>query len=470
MKSKLDKLRKFTASKGFLIAVSIVCGIVAWLFVLDSHNPNIERTITVEMVRENAEDPAKNNLTLVSELEHMTAEIKISGRETIINNITPADLYIAADFSEVKGAGTSYIKIDAPKCEKLGVKIADYYPKEIAVTYDTRMEVNLPVNVNFDKGLLKEGYELVNITVEPDSIPLNNFASAVENLDYVSVDLADNIVAGSIDSDKTLRFIGRIISNTGNDVTANFESQAITVKLDVAKRVPVRFSWTVEPAADYYVTKEPSANMTTVLVDGNNADLAGLEVIDLGAQTFENVSENILKRYNLGNYLPGSLHSLEASEAVVSAEVSKLAEKTFEIKNISFFGLNESKYEYSFKYFIYDTETLDYREVIYPSVTIKGKPEDLEKVTAAGLLKPTVELPEAVGEFRKIPIAVELPENVLLSTETECFVDVRITEIPEPETPTPPPTDVPTEEPTSEPTEISTEEPTDTPSAEPTEN
>ena len=149
MTKKINKffeaVKKISSGKGFLITFSIVCGIVAWLFVLDAKNPVTERTIAVELEFLNFEEPAENNLTLVSELGVISANIKISGREDIVNNVIPSDLSLKVDFSKVKEKGTSYITVDAPECEKIGVKVLDYYPKEIAVTSPPVFVIKRPI-------------------------------------------------------------------------------------------------------------------------------------------------------------------------------------------------------------------------------------------------------------------------------------------------------------------------------------
>lgn len=178
MPANLKKLKRITESKTFLVLFSVVCGVVAWLFVLDTNNPVIEKTVSVEMEFINFNEPAQKNLTLVSDLGIVSADIKISGREDIVNNVMPSDLSLKVDFSQVKDKGTAYIDVDKPSCDKLGVKIEDYYPKEIAVTYDTQLEMYLPVKTDFEASLLKSGYEILSMVTEPDNIPVSRFCFA----------------------------------------------------------------------------------------------------------------------------------------------------------------------------------------------------------------------------------------------------------------------------------------------------
>ncbi len=457
MKHKFEKLKDFTSSKAFLVIFSIACGIVAWLFVLDNNNPEIERTITVEPQFINFEEPAKKDLTLVSDLGVLAAEIKISGREDIVNNVTPADLTLSVDFSQIEKTGASYIRIDSPKCDKLGVKIEDYYPKEIAVTYDTRMEIYLPVRVDFSNALLKSGYEIISVTSEPDNVPISGFASVIENLEYISVDLSRSIVDGSVSGDKTLRLIGRFISNTGNDVTANHETEKISVQLDVAKRVPIKYSITGEPKDDFYFVTS-GLDFGSVLVDGNNSDLAQLNEINLGYVNIADSSESMTFEFNVNDYLPDSLRAVETSKVSLDVEIAQYATKSFLVSpdEISYSGRYDDSYVYSINF---NQRIIDEDGAI--SITVKGKSEDVEKVTLSSL-KPTLSLAEDVGDYRMQPVELTLPENVELVNEGEYWANINIRPIPTPE-PTLAPTEAPTEAPptSSEVPAIPSPEPTD---------
>lgn len=464
MAKKFEKLKKITEKKSFLVLFSILCGVVAWLFVLDTDNPVIERTISVEMEFVNFSEPAQKNLTLVSDLGVVSADIKISGREDLINNVIPSDLALTVDFSKVTEKGVSYITVDRPSCSKLGVKIEDYYPKEIAVTYDTKMEMYLPVKVDFQEALLKQGYEIVSYTAEPDSVPTSGFASAIENLEYIRVDLTENVVDGSVDGDKTLSFIGRYITTAGQDVTANFGTQIITVKLDVARRIPIRYRIVGELAGDFYLEGD-AASQTTVLVDGNNSELAEITEIDLGDIDISNLTETTTWNFNLNDYLQGSLFISGNALVSVRAEIASLEVREFVLnpEDISQTGRNNELYRYSI---LFDDSILDRDGNIV--VRVKGKAADLAELKLS-TLRPTLDLSGKEGIYRMQSLTFDVPEGVTLLGEY--LADIEITLIqpdtPVPESPNPDATENPEETPGESPKE--TEDPQSTEPPEPSE-
>ena len=456
-----ETVKKISSGKGFLITFSIVCGIVAWLFVLDAENPVTERTIAVELEFVNFDEPAENNLTLVSELGVISANIKISGREDIVNNVIPSDLSLKVDFSKVKEKGTSYITVDAPECEKIGVKVLDYYPKEIAVSYDAKAEIYLPVKVDFDKELLKSGYEIVSVIAEPDQVPISDFESAIENLEYISVDVSENGAGGGVDGDKTLRFIGRFITKTGGDVTANFDTQNITVQIDVAKRVPIKYTIEGAPAEDHYFT-EAGSSETTVLIDGTNKELAEVESIDLGVINIDGAEKDVSRDYKLSDYLTGTVYSVGVQSVNVTAKISKFETKEYVLSpaSISYPGKNDALYDYDIDFSQSDTDSAG--NII---VKVKGRADALAEVSLSSL-RPTLDLTDKFGTFNMLPVDFTLPEGVTLIGEYLADVEVATKATPTP-APTAEPTPEVTEEPTTDDPETGTpdvEEPTETPS------
>ena len=160
MSKFLTKAKSILSRRFVLIILSVLMAIVVWLLVMDATNPVTEMTVSVDVVFENFSMPAQRQLSLVSELGVVNAEVKVSGRQSLINKLLPSDITVKADFSKIKDTGSTYLTVDPPVCSKMGIKIVDYYPKEFAVSYDRKMEMYLPVRLNYSDGILKNGYEI----------------------------------------------------------------------------------------------------------------------------------------------------------------------------------------------------------------------------------------------------------------------------------------------------------------------
>ncbi len=467
MKPIAEKLQKILDSKALWIVISIVCAIIAWMVVMDTTNPNVEKTFSVRIDYENKNAPAGSGLTMVDDIGNVVAEIKVTGREKLLNKVSPADFKISVDFSEVEGPGMTDLSVSAPECEKMGVKIVDYSPRKLNVTYDEKIEIYLPIKTSYTDDIFKDGYKCILVSTEPATVPMSGFSGDLADLDYVSVDLSDQVTDGSVDGDKIIPLIGHFITKTGADVTANYPTERVTVKLSVGKTVPVVYTVTGEPGDDCYFEKA-DVNIGEVVVtatpDGSAQELASLKEINVGTVDISGKKAGFEKKVNLSELLGDHFEIVsESDEVVVSVIISRLETKKFTISldSISKKGYNETLYDYEVSY---DKSPLSGNNII---VTLKGKASDLSQITATSL-RPTLEYPDMTGVYPGVAIDFAIPENITLVGEyvADVIVSEKIAE-PEPtEDDNPDETDTPgdneTENPASTP-EPSTPQPTEEP-------
>lgn len=382
------KFRSFLKSKTFYIIISALLGIMTWLLVLNYTNPTEKRSLDIPLDILNVNSPTALGLSDRGSAIPDRITIKASGRSDIIGNLSTADLYACVDFAEITKAGTTTLKIKEPECNRLGITIEDYYPKTIDIMYDKISRKNVDVVVEYDNSLLAENFEMLSVKAEPSSVQISGFESDIADIECIKIKLNESFAAGSIDSDKTRSFIGHYYLKNGEEVTNNFEMKNITVKIEVAKRVPLTYSVSGEPNVDYYLGKT-SITSKDVLLCGSADALRNISEIALGTVDISGAVGNIIKSFNVNSYLPVGVTSYQNSDVSVSAEVLK-----YEIKNItvdmlnavSTPGKNLREYTYEFSETKFD-------------VKIKGKAADLSNITVSSL-KPEINLMDkGVGEY-----------------------------------------------------------------------
>ena len=428
--AKLDRILK---SKSFYVVVSVLLGIVSWLLVLNYTNPNETRSLEIPLTILNPNAPSSYGLSNRTSSYPENITVKASGRSDIIGNLTVSDLYAAVDFSEIPEPGTATLQVSEPECARLGIKIEDYYPKTIDFTFDQLTQRNVDVVVEYDNSLLREGYEI----------------------------LSDSLAEDSIDSDRTGSFIGRYFLTNGEDVTARYDTEKVTVKIEVGKRVPVSYQVTGTPHDDYYLN-EDAIEPETLLLRGTAAELRNINEIQVGNIDITGASENVVRTFAVSDYLPEGITAYRTTEIMVTAEILRYEVKSFSVdvnSSISTPGKDTASYVYEF-----NPEQF--------SIRVKGKASDLNTLSAASLGL-TLDLTGlGVGEYRipleftsidseKFTVIGEYVYSVTISANTTPTPDITAT--PEPPTPTPEPPS-PTEEPSPEPTV--SQEPAETPAAE----
>ncbi|MBE7057628.1 MAG: hypothetical protein E7387_00805 [Ruminococcaceae bacterium] len=423
------KLRNFLKSKTFYIIVSALLGVMTWLLVLNYTNPTEKRSLDIPLNVLNGNAPAALGLSERDSSVPDKITIKASGRSDIIGNLTAADLYAFVDFAEIDKAGTTTLKIDEPECKRLGIKIEDYYPKKVDVMYDKMSHVNVDVIVDYDNSLLAENFEILSVKAEPSTVQISGFESDIADIDCIKVKLNESLAAGSIDSDRIGSYLGHYYLKSGEEVTADYEKEKISVQIEVAKRVPLKFSVSGEPHNDYYLGKT-SINSNTVLLRGASSALRNINEIDLGSIDVSGATGNVIKNFNIESYLPAGIATYQTAEVSVSAEILK-----YEIKNItvnmsdsvSTPGKNPREYTYEFSKNQFD-------------VKIKGKAADLANLSVSSL-GPEIDLTDkGVGEYI-LPLEFTAIDNAKYTVigDYTCSVKIadKIEETPAPSTPSP---------------------------------
>lgn len=422
------KLKKFLKSKTFYVIISVLLGIMTWLLVLNYTNPTEKRSLDIPLHILNKNNPASLGLSDRGSSVPATITIKASGRSDIIGNLTASDLYASVDFAKIKKAGAVTLKINKPECKRLGVTIEDYYPKTIDVMYDKLSSTNVDVIVDYDSNLLAENFEILSITSEPSSVQISGFESDIAEIDCIKVKLNESLAAGSIDSNKTRSCIGHYYLKSGDEVTSNYETEKITVKIEVAKRVPVVYSVTGIPNEDYYLSKT-GITSDTVLLCGSATDLRNINKIELGKVDVSGASSNIIKNFDIAAYLPAGITSYQTSNVSVSAEILKYETKSFAVDiatSVSTPGKNPREFTYEFSVNTFN-------------VTVKGKEADLAKLSVSSLA-PEIDLTDkGVGEYI-VPLdfrGVDTTKYTIIGDYT-CFVTIeeKIENTPTPGVPT----------------------------------
>ncbi len=421
--AKLDRILK---SKSFYVIISVLLGIITWLLVQNYTNPTETRTLEIPLTILNPNSPSSLELSDQTPSFPETVTVKASGRSEIIGNLSVSDFYTAVDFADIVSPGKTTLEVSRPTCSRLGVRISDYYPKTVDMNFDKVTQRNVEVVVENDNSLLREGYEFISVTPEPGTVQISGFASEINEIECIRVRLSDVLAEGSIDSDRTGSYIGRYILSSGEDVTANYSTEKITVKIQVAKRVPVAYELTGNPHDDFYVN-EDSVSPETVMLRGDWAAIRNIDQINVGKVDITGASQSVTADFGLSDLLPAGVTSYDASHITVSAVISEYEVRSVNVNvnsSISTPGKNTALYVYTFS-----PEGF--------SVRVKGKAEDLDRISASSL-GATLDLTDlGVGEYR-IPLEFTGTDSTKFTVIGEYVYTVNISLPLIDETPAPP--------------------------------
>ncbi|HEY8420270.1 MAG TPA: CdaR family protein [Thermoclostridium sp.] len=422
--NKKISLNKFLEKDSVLKVISVLIGILIWFIVLDHQNPLSERTISIPL-RSNSQVLDASNIRLVSSTIPTNVDVVIKGRKQRLDKVTANDFEAFLDFSEIQDTGTTELMINLPKYTgDQDIIVADVNPKVVKVKLENIIRKEFPINVKW-VGELPEGYEVVNVKLNPNTVILQDLESVMNSVESVAVSVDTEQILKGDSINKRIE----VYNNSGKIISSLDGSVQISVGYNIAKTVPISTTLTGEPKNDYYV-QDYTISQNTVKIMGSYDVLKDIEYIEAEQLSVENVNESFQKDLNL--ILPENVQ-LYNSPGFVTAQVNihKYSHRIITIpkSSITIFGGDV-------------TGQTNYR-ILEDEITfsVKGPAEILDTLDVKSI-KGFVDVSNTAEGVQLVIVRVSLPSGIYM--EGEAFVNIQA----EPViiSPTPSPTPVPDNE------------------------
>jgi len=406
--------------------ISVLIGILIWFVVLDQQNPMSERTLSIPL-RTNKELLAAKNISLVSSTIPDTVNVVIKGRKQRLEKVSVSDFQAFLDFSGIESTEQTSMNISIPQYNgDQDIIISDVYPKSVKMSLEKIIRKEFPINIRWS-GSFPEGYEAVNLKLDPDTVFLQDLESTINSIENVAVTIEREqlIKGGSINRrievyDKDDKIIPSLDGSFQTNISFN-----------IAKTVPVATTVTGKPKENFYV-KDYKLSHNTVQIIGNYDVIKDINVINAEQLDVDGVESSFNRELELK--IPENVQ-LYNSSSVISAQVNieRYSYKTVKIpkSSITIFGGDVTG---KVKYRISEEEI---------SFVIKGPGEILNTVdskTIKGFVNVS-ELSEGKGTFDvqvSLPSGIYIDGGVIVTVEAEIAVLTEETEESEP-TPSPSP-------------------------------
>lgn len=390
MNKLIDKLFE----KDVVVRVfSVLIAILIWFLVMDSDNPFEERTISVPLSN-NLDVLESNNLKVVNSNIPITIDVRIKGRRQRISKVTPNEFKALVDLSSITDSGLQSVRIKPPQYTgNQDIIISGFSPATVTMRIERIVGKQYPVVVEYSN--LPEGYEVVNLTVDPKTIPLEDIEGTISKVSKVGV----QINLANLKSTKELVIRASVVDTEGKALR-QFESKyPVLISFDLAKTLPVVTGTKGSPKEGYYF-KEIRLSSSTTRVVGSRELLDNLskitaEPIDISgkSETFETELKLILPKDS----------SLVKEDGAIKAEVvlDKLATRDLAIpaSQITIYDSDTS----GAKTYSIDQNTIP--------ITVKGKPDQLQTLRAADI-RATISVKGLGAGEHTVPLVVFLPGGI----------------------------------------------------------
>lgn len=322
------------------LMLSLLLAFALWFYVVSVESPIYEKTFSLVPVTV-TQAQGEGALSVYSGA-NAAVEITVSGRRSVLNQLTVEDFDITADVSNYTAAGRYDVPLifGVPDGTTKVSSNIDY----ISVYLDNRISVSVPVTVKFTEYTLDEGYEIAEAALEKsaETVVVTGPKSILDTV--VSAQLTAEL--GHATATKKLSGKVELVDAEGEVIENPYITTDIT---DVTVRVPIYLTREVPLAVEYKyglfngdnarVTLTPAA----VTVKGEVELVSELERIVVTTLDEKLAQEG---RTTVAFTAPAEITVLEGTESVeIGLSISGLVTKTVAVSNIKI--KNPSGYSYS---------------------------------------------------------------------------------------------------------------------------
>ncbi|HEX2944536.1 MAG TPA: CdaR family protein [Clostridia bacterium] len=389
--------------------ISVLLAIFFWVYVSNLNNPFVSQTFyNIPITIENPNYPEQNGFTIKNSLRTYV-DITIRGRQDAVSKVRATDFQVTLDFSQIKSVSDKKLKLSEPICTQKDVVIESYNPQYIDIQLDRNKSSVFPVDLK-PNITMKEGYVLVGTTVTPDPMPINGEESLIDTIGTVkaSFDIKD------LDRDATKQAQCIVYDKNGKEIKSLSNVFKVTVKLEVAKQIPVSLVTRGRLASDYVETLRV-IDPVNVLVTGPVDTLANMKDIKTEQVDIDKLSSNLTTKASL--VLPEGVKLVSPTKDItVNISVEKLITKDITLTNSEISILNAN-----------NDGTLVYK--ISPESVLlqfKGRQSDLQAI-GTDMLRPAVDVSSLMEGTHRLPLNISLPSQAKLVKPVE--IEVRIEKV-----------------------------------------
>lgn len=422
MKRSIDK---FFEKDLVLKILSILIGVLIWFIVLDQQNPLSERTLSIPL-RTNKEVLADSNISLVSSNIPATVDIVIKGRHQRLEKVLSNDFQAFLDFSTIEGTNTSELILALPQYTgSQDIIISDIKPKTVKIKLESIIRKELPINIRWT-GTLQDGYEAVNVKLNPNTVILQELESVMNSVKSVIVTLEKEQILKEGSINKRIE-----VYNDSDKIVSSLDgSVQVNIVYDLVKNIPVSTTVTGKPNKDYYL-KDYTLSRNSVQIIGDYGLIK--EIAHIVAEPLDIDKSEAPFQRNLKLQLPDSVQLYKDSDTITAqVNIEKYSSKMISIpkSSITIFGGDVSG---KIKYRIMEDEI---------AFSIKGPAEILDSVDSKSIkgyvnVSESNEGTEAVEVQMSMPSGIYIDQTVNVTIETWAVepkavdADITPTHIPE---------------------------------------
>ena len=401
----------FTKDIGWKL-LSLAIAVALWFMVINTENPLETRSYTASVQIQNEESLFERGYVVVNEDEINSTRVmvRLRGQRLALDTLSQSNTKVQAivDLSNViysyNGEPVSVpVNIVIPSVVNNSFEILSKSVQSVTVDIQPYINKDFTVKpvVNYSD---ESSGELINAVTSPSTITAYGAKSVINSIAEVRA----SVTPDTLKNDMVMTASPTAYDAEGNVVNnVTFSSSELSVKIsmDDMKSVRIAVDTTGRPAEDYQVTGL-YLSPETIDVAGSEEALSGISVIRLPDIDIAGMDSNIIKTFDIGDYLPDGVRIVGGTDTVTATVTLERNEE----KNI-----------------VIPADSITDNGTTPEGLTAHIESEDIE-ITVSGPAG-KLELVDGVnayvdlsgyeaGTYEDVPVVIELPDDVSLTSET----------------------------------------------------
>ena len=395
--------------------ISVLVAFIFWLYVANISNPFTTKIIYNVPVKIENESYLKENGYTINNTVGNSIDITIRGRKDAVDKIRTSDFETSVDFSQIQSVNDNKLIISEPVCTQKDVTIDSYSPTVINVQLTRNKSGTF--NVELEKNItMKPGYVLLKTTMSPESLPIYGEEFTIDSVGSIKAVLE----VKDLDRDTSKVVQCKAYNKDGKELSGLSNDLKVTVKLEVAKEVPISLV-TSGRLADDYVETLRIIEPVKALITGKVETLADISSIKTEPVEIDTIAGNFTASVPL--VVPEGVKLVNTpNEITVNINVEKLVLREINLikDDISILNaVNDGSLQYEIK-----TDAM--------MLQFKGRQADVNAIKIDNL-KPAVDVAGLAEGTHRLLLNISASTQVKLMQKI--YVEVVISKTVEPSDP-----------------------------------
>ena len=313
----------FTKDIGWKL-LSLAIAVALWFMVINTENPLETRSYTASVQIQNEESLFERGYVVVNEDEINSTRVmvRLRGQRLALDTLSQSNTKVQAivDLSNViysyNGEPVSVpVNIVIPSVVNNSFEILSKSVQSVTVDIQPYINKDFTVKpvVNYSD---ESSGELINAVTSPSTITAYGAKSVINSIAEVRASVTPEV----LENDMVMTAVPTAYDAEGNVVNnVTFSSSELSVKIsmDDMKSVRIAVDTTGRPAEDYQVTGL-YLSPETIDVAGSEEALSGISVIRLPDIDIAGMDSNIIKTFDIGDYLPDGVRIVGGTDTVTA--------------------------------------------------------------------------------------------------------------------------------------------------------